>query len=78
MDGRTKMTYEIHEDRNGQPYLKRVNRFRNVSAEGRGMWAEIGRATDNAINRVIEANERAGYLVLPDDQGYFRILVLTD
>lgn len=72
------MTYEIHQDKDGQPYLKRVNRIRNISAEGRGMWVDIGRATDNAINRVIEANERAGYLVLPDDQGYYRILILTD
>lgn len=75
---RSPVVFEIHPDRNGQPYLKKVERRRNVSVEGRGAWMPIGRVTDTGIDRVIKINQKVGkLLVLPDEEGCYRALVLT-
>jgi hypothetical protein len=73
------VTYEIHPDKNGNPYLKRVERRRNIQEEGRGKWVSIGRDTDLGIEKVIRINEQVGGLIcLPDETGTWRALVLTD
>lgn len=72
-------TFEIHQDRFGKPYLKKVYRKRNLLEEGRGRWMPIGRAMDTGIERVLMINREVGGLVcLPDETGEFRALVLTD
>ena len=45
-------TFEIHSDKKGNPYLKKVERPRNIREEGRGRWMPIGRVTDLYIERV--------------------------
>ena len=72
------ITFEIHADRNGKPYLKKVERRRNVSVEGRGAWMPIGRDTDTGIDRVLRLNKLAKNLVLIDQDGTYRVLVLTE
>jgi len=71
-------TFEIHANKLGKPYLKKVERRRDFKTEGRGTWAPIGRITDIGIERVVRLNTKAGLLVLPDEEGTFRVLVLTD
>lgn len=72
------VTFEIHSDKNGKPYLKKVERRRNIQEEGRGAWMPIGRDTDSGIDRVVRLNKSAGNLVLPDETGTYRVLVLTE
>lgn len=72
-------TFEIHADKHGNPYLKKVERSRNTREEGRGRWMPIGRATDTDIEKVVRINRKTGgLLVLADEDGVFRVLVLTD
>lgn len=75
---RKPMTFEIHANKLGKPYLKKVERRRNIREEGRGTWMPIGRLTDTGIERVIKINQQAGGIVLIDEEGVYRILVLTD
>lgn len=75
---RSPITFEIHPDKNGNPYLKKVERRRNIAVEGRGSWMPIGRSTDTGLERVLRLNKAAGNIVLPDQDGIFRVLVLTD
>lgn len=75
---RKPMTFEIHANDLGKPYLKKVERRRNIQLEGRGSWMPIGKITDTGINRVIELNRKNGLLVLVDQDGVYRVLVLTD
>jgi hypothetical protein len=72
------ITFEIHPDKSGFPYLKKVERRRNTQEEGRGKWVSIGKATDGGIERVIELNRRNGMIVLIDEDGTYRALILTD
>jgi len=72
------VTFEIHPDQNGKPYLKKVERRRNIQEEGRGRWVRIGKVTDTGIDRVVGLNRRNGLIVLLDDSGEYRALVLTD
>ena len=73
------VTFEIHPDKDGNPYLKKVERRRNIQEEGRGRWVAIGKSTDTGIERVIRINEQTGNLIcLPDSDGTWRALVLTD
>lgn len=72
-------TFEIHSDKKGNPYLKKVERPRNIREEGRGRWMPIGRVTDLYIERVVKINREVGGLIcLPSDDGQWRVLVLTD
>ena len=73
---RIPMTYEIHANERGEPYLKKVIRTKSLRELGRGQWMPIGRATDHGINRVVELNLLQGHLVLPDQENVYRILVL--
>ena len=57
------MTYEIHANERGEPYLKKVIRTKSLRELGRGQWMPIGRATDHGINRVVELNLLQGHLV---------------
>jgi len=75
---RSPVTFEIHPDKNGKPYLKKVERRRNIQEEGRGAWMPIGRDTDHEMDRVLRLNKAAGNLVLIDQDGIYRVLVLTD
>ena len=75
---RKPMTFEIHADKHGKPYLKKVERRRNIREEGRGSWMSIGKISDTGIDRVVKINQKSGLLVLPDEEGNFRVLVLTD
>jgi hypothetical protein len=70
------MVFEIHKNKSGSPVLKRVDRLRRRD-EGRGMWVEIGRSDQKGIERFVAENEKQGYLVLMDDQGVYRALILT-
>lgn len=72
------MTFEIHANKLGKPYLKKVDRYRNIQTEGIGTWAPIGRVTDTGIERVVRINQQHGLLVLIDEDGVYRALVLTD
>lgn len=72
------ITFEIHPDKDGNPYLKKVERRRNIREEGRGSWMPIGRASDTGIERVLVLNEAAGNIVVPDQDGVYRVLVLTE
>lgn len=71
-------TLEIHADKDGKPYLKKIERRRNIREEGRGLWMPIGRATDTEIERVLRLNKASGNLILIDEEGVYRVLVLTD
>ena len=75
---RKPMTFEIHANKIGKPYLKKVERKRNIREEGRGTWAPIGRVTDTGIERVVKINQQNGMIVLVDEDGVYRVLVLTD
>lgn len=71
--------FEIHPDKNGKPYLKKVERSRNIREEGRGRWMPVGKMTDSNIEKVVRINRRtSGLICLPDQDGIFRVLVLTD
>jgi len=70
--------WEIHPDRHGKPYLKKVYRRRNSQVDGRGSWMPVGPSTYSEIHRIVDINRRAGLLCLPDETGEFRVLVLTD
>ena len=72
------MHFTIEMSNKGYPYLKKSRRPRNEQLEGRGLWVEIGPANSKYIQTAIETNEHAGYLVLIDEFGYYRMLVLTD
>lgn len=71
------MTLEIHV-KNGKPYLKKVDRYRNSYIDGRGNWVPIGRSSDTGIERIIEANRQNGLMVLIDEDGVYRALVCSD
>ena len=72
-------TFEIHPDKDGNPYLKRVEHPRNVREEGRYRWMPVGRVTDLGIEKVVRINREVGKLIcLPGDDGWWRVLVLTD
>jgi hypothetical protein len=76
---RKPMTFEIHANKLGKPYLKKVERRRNIQEEGRGSWMPVGRVTDTGIEKVVRINQKVGKLLcLPDEDGVFRVLVLTD
>ena len=72
------MVYEIQANKLGNPYLKAIDRPRRVSEDGRGLWVDIGHVSHTGIERVVRTNEAAGYIVLIDDGGTYRALVLTD
>ncbi len=72
------VTFEIHANKIGKPYLKKVERQRNIREEGRGRWMPIGRVTDTGIDRVVRLNQRNGLICLIDQEGTYRVLVLTD
>ena len=72
------MVFEIHANKLGKPYLKAVDRPRRVSVDGRGLWVDIGNIGHTGIERVVRTNQRAGLLVLLDQNGNYRALVLTD
>lgn len=71
-------TFEIHANSQGRPYLKKVERKRNITQEGRGQWIPIGRMTDLGIGRVIKLNRENGLIVLPDEESVYRALILTE
>ena len=72
------MVFEIHKNKLGKPYLKKVDRPRRASEDGRGLWVDIGHIGHTGIDRVVRVNQRAGLLVLLDQDGTYRALVLTD
>jgi hypothetical protein len=72
------MVFEIHANKLGKPYLKKVDRPRKVSEDGRGLWVDIGNIGHTGIDRVVRTNQKNGLLVLMDDTGTYRALVLTD
>jgi hypothetical protein len=72
------MVFEIHPNKLGNPYLKKVDRYRVISEEGRGQWMSVGRITDEGIDHVVRLNRKNGLIVLPDDEGNYRVLVLTE
>ena len=75
---KTPITFEIHANALGKPYLKKVERRRNIREEGRGAWMPIGRVTDTGIEKVVRLNQKNGSLVLIDQDGTYRVLVLTE
>ena len=74
----TPITFEIHSDGLGRPYLKKVERRRNVKLEGRGTWVPVGRDSDTGIAHVVAQNRKNGMIVLPSEDGIYRVLVLTE
>lgn len=72
------MHFEIAKNKLGNPYLKKSTRPHLRSVDGRGQWVQIGKLTDNGIERSIRTNQEQGLLVLLDDEGYYRTLVLTE
>lgn len=73
------ITFEIHTNKLGKPYLKKVERRRNLREEGRGKWMPIGNVTDTGIDHVVRVNREVGKLIcLMDEDGTWRVLVLTD
>jgi hypothetical protein len=72
------MVFEIHANKLGKPYLKKVDRYRVVSEEGRGQWMSIGRLSDPGIERIVKLNQENGLIVLIDDEDIYRALVLTE
>jgi len=72
------MVFEIHANKLGKPYLKKIDRPRRVSVDGRGLWVDIGSIGHTGIERVVRTNRAAGLLVVLDEDGNYRALVLTD
>jgi hypothetical protein len=72
------MVFEIHANKLGKPYLKKVDRYRVVSEECRGQWMSIGRLSDPGIERIVKLNQENGLIVLIDDEDIYRALVLTE
>lgn len=68
--------FELHFTADGQKYLKWVDR-RRFPGE-RGLWVDIGKATDRGINQIIEINRSHGIEVEIDDRNTYRALVLKD
>jgi len=71
------MVYEVSMDKNNKPCLKKVDRP-YLRSEGRGVWVEIGRADHVGIEKFVAINRKNGLLVLPDEDGFYRALVLTE
>lgn len=70
------MGFEVVFDKTGYPYLKKVFKRRNPSE--RGVWVEIGKASNRNIDYLVTANRQMGYLVMQDEDGFVRALILTD
>jgi hypothetical protein len=71
------MGYEICADSKGKPILKKRLTF-HTGGRSRGIWVEIGRVDHTGIERFVEINRRQGLLVLPDENGFYRALILTN
>jgi len=72
------MTFEIHANKIGKPFLKKVDRMRIWSKDGRATWTPIGHITDKDIERTVRINQTYGLIVLIDEDGVYRALILTD
>lgn len=72
------MTLEIKADKNGKPFLKMVDRPRLLSKDGRGIWVEVGRVGQTGVEEIVRRNREQGHLVLQDELGFYRSLILTD
>lgn len=72
------MHFEIEKSPKGFPYLKKSYRRWNPDTDLRGIWVEIGTNRSKYIEYVIKVNQDAGYLVLIDEFGMYRALVLFD
>ena len=71
------MMFEIQIDETGYPFLKKIFRERRLS-DPRGVWVEIGKSNMKNINHLVESNRNLGYLVLQDEYGIVRALILTE
>jgi hypothetical protein len=71
------MYWEIKKDKSGQPLLTRNFELRK-GGYARGQWVPLGPVNQKGIEKHVKANIAQGYQVLPDEEGNYRILVLTD
>jgi len=72
------MIFEIHANKLGKPYLKKVDRPRRTSEDGRGTWVPIGRLSEIGIENALSMNAMHGYRAILDEDNTYRVLVLTD
>ena len=72
------MIYEIHANKLGKPFLKKVDRPRKTSVDGRGNWVPIGRLSEYGIENAIRVNTENGYCPILDEDNIYRVLVLTE
>lgn len=73
--------FEIAVTRFGEPYLKWVEPPKEPSERPRrprGRWVEICRVDDDFAQYYVEKNKELGLDVLPDENGFYRALVLKD
>ena len=68
--------FDIRLDKNGEPFLKWTEQKKPFGEKGH--WVEIGRVDDKELAHVVDVNRRNGMLVLVDDRGIYRALVLTE
>ena len=68
--------FKIEADKTGQPVLK-YSEERPEHNE-RGRWVEIGPKDSEGIEQIVRLNRKNGLIVLLDDKGIYRALVLTN
>jgi hypothetical protein len=72
------MHYSIEQDKNGKPYLKKDFTKRMTSEKLRGQWIEVGPDSWIGTQKLVELNRQNGLIVLLDEDGFWRALVLVD
>jgi hypothetical protein len=69
--------WSLRERNDGSMYLT-YDKFRRYTHSLPGLWEFVGSQIHVETPRLIEMNRRAGYLVVNDDEGGVRALVLTE
>lgn len=73
------MYWEIGKSKNNKPQLKKNFNLKTPEEfKMRGQWVQIGMAAAEDVVHSVNANRKQGYLVLLDEEGYYRALVLLD
>jgi hypothetical protein len=69
--------WSLRERTDGSIYLT-FDKFRRYTYTVPGLWEFVGSQIHVDTPRLVEQNRQAGYLVLNDDEGGVRALVLTE
>lgn len=68
--------WSLRQRTDGSFYLT-YDHYRRYTHNMPGLWEMVGPASKAETTRLVEVNQRAGYLCCSDDEGNVRSLVLT-